>query len=156
MLRIQYMRTLHLVFLTDEQRAALTAITSSGSAPARTQTRARILLLTDQNNADRLTDARIMTVLGTGNSTIQRTRIRFLTEGIESCLKDKPRSGRPPVITGEIEAKITVIACSAPPDGRRRWTVQLIADKMIELGYTDSISKSAVHVHLKKTVLSPG
>jgi len=151
MLRIQYMRTLHLVFLTDEQRASLTTIIRSGSASARRQTRARILILTDQNNADRLTDANIMKVLGTGKSTIQRTRIRFLAEGIEGCLKDKPRSGRPPVITGDLEAKITVIACSEPPAGRCKWTMQLIADEMVVLGYMDSISKSTVHNHVKKT-----
>ena len=150
------MGTLHHVFLTDEDRSKLKAIISSGSALARTQTKARILLLTDRNCADRLTDAKIIAVLGTGNSTIQRTRISFLLNGLDACLKDKWRSGRPPVITGDIQAKITLLACSDPPAGQRKWTMQLIADQMVELGYTDSISKSAVHKHLKKTGLSLG
>ena len=150
------MATLHRVYLTVDQRTTLTALIQSGTALARTQTKARILLLTDRNRPDRFTDVQIIAALGTSNSNIQRTRIQFLSEGLEGCLHDKPRSGRKPTITGDIHAKLTVLACSDPPEGRRRWTLQLLANKMIELGYVDTISDVAVYKHLKKANLSLG
>jgi len=150
------MATQHRVHLSDEDRSKLQAIIGSGSALARAQTKARILLLTDRDRADRLTDDQIIATLGTSNSNIQRTRISFLANGLEGCLKDKPRSGRKPRITGDIQAKLTVPACTAPPEGRNRWTLQLLADQMVLLGHIDRISKVAVHKHLKKTNLRPG
>lgn len=150
------MATQHHVHLTDENRAKLTAIISSGSALARTQTKARILLLTDRNRADRLTDDQIIATLGTSNSNIQRTRIRFLAVGLDACLVDKPRSGRKPRITGDVVANLTVLACSKPPEGHARWTLQMLANRMVELHYIDAISPVAVHTHLKKTKSLPG
>lgn len=145
------MATLHRVFLSDDDRSKLSEIISSGSALARYQTKARILLLTDRNRADRLTDDQIIAVLRTSNSNIQRTRISFLAKGVEGGLKDKPRSGRKPKVTGEVQAKLTVLACSTPPDGRCKWTLQLLASHMVLNGYIETISRDAVHKHLKKT-----
>jgi len=150
------MATQHRVYLTDDQRTFLIALTQSGTALARTLTKARILLLTDRNRADRFTDDQIIVALGTSNSNIQRTRIRFLSDGLEGCLRDKPRPGRKPTITGDIHAKLTVLACSDPPPGQKRWTLQLLANRMIELGYVDTISDVAVYKHLKKANLNLG
>jgi hypothetical protein len=75
---------------------------------------------------------------------------------MEAALYDKPRPGRTPKITGDIEAKLTVLACSDPPEGRVRWTLRLLADRMVELGYLDSISDVAIYKRLKKTKSSPG
>jgi putative transposase len=150
------MATQHRVYLSDNDRAKLKAILSSGSALARTQTKARILLLTDRNRADRLTDDQIIATIGASNSNIQRTRISFLANGLEGCLKDKPRSGRKPKFAGDIQAKLTVVACSKPPEGRCKWTLQLLANKMVLLGHVDTISKVTIHKLLKKTNLSLG
>ena len=129
---------------------------SSGSALARYQTKARILLLTDRNRTDRMTDRQIITALNTSNSNIQRTRISFLSVGLPDCLKDKQRSGRKPRITGDVQANLTLLACSTPPVGRCKWTLQLLADEMVLNGHIDYISKDAVCKHLKKTGLSLG
>ena len=144
------MATLHRVFLSDDDRSKLSAIISSGSALARYKTKARILLLTDRNRADRMTDDQIIAFLRTSNSNIQRTRISFLANGVEDGIKDKPRSGRRPKVTGDVQAQLTVLACSKPPKGRCKWTLQLLANHMVLNGHIDSISTDAVHKHLIK------
>ncbi len=80
----------------------------------------------------------------------------YVLEGLEQALYDKPRSGAPPKITGDIEAKLVMLACSEPPDGKKRWTLRLLAEQMVVLGYIDSISNVAVYKRLKKTNLSLG
>jgi hypothetical protein len=75
---------------------------------------------------------------------------------VEAALTEKPRPGQPPKITGDIEARLVTLACSNPPEGRARWTLRLLADTMVELGYLDSISNVAVYHALKKTRLNPG
>ena len=112
------MATKHRIFLTDEQRVQLEAMLHSGAAFSRSLTKVRILLLTDRNRAERQTDVQIIAALATSNSNIQRTRISYLTDGLEGCLRDKPRSGRKPKITGDVHAKLVVLACSDPPEGR--------------------------------------
>lgn len=144
------MNTKYIVRLSPAERERLETLTHSGSALARVQTKARILLLTDYNQDARLTDVQIIRALSTSNSTIQRTRIQFVEGGIDAALFDKPRSGCPPKITGDIEAKLTMLACSDPPEGRARWTLQLLADQMVALGYIDTISDVAVYKRLKK------
>ena len=89
-------------------------------------------------------------------ATIIRTRKACLDEGLEAALFEKPRPGAPPKITGEIEAKLVTLACSDAPEGRARWTLRLLAHKMVELGYIDTISNVAVYQRLKKTNSSPG
>jgi putative transposase len=144
------MNTKYIVRLSPAERQRLETLIHSGSALARVQTKARILLLTDHNQDARLTDAQIIRALSTSNSTIQRTRIQFVEGGVDAALFDKPRSGCPPKITGDIEAKLTMLACSDPPEGHARWTLQLLADQMIALGYIDTISDVAVCKRLKK------
>ena len=144
------------VHLTAAQRAPLEALIHAGTAPARTQTRARILLLTDRNHPQRMTDAVIATTLLCNKNTVGNVRRRFVGQGMDAALYDKPRPGAKPKITGDVEAQLTVLACSHPPEGHARWTLQLLADTLVELDLVDSISDVAVMHRLKKTHASRG
>lgn len=142
--------------LTSQQRRQLDKLIRSGTAPARTLTKARILLLTDYSQGAHHPDDQIASALGVSMRNIVRVRKRCLQAGLDAALHDKPRPGRPPKITGEIEAQITVLACSDPPPGHAKWSLRLLSDKIVELGYLDSISHVAVSNRLKKTRSSPG
>lgn len=150
------MRTARPIQLSGEQRAELEQLIHTGNAAARVQTRARILLLSSQDRSDGRRDAYICEALHTSEATVQKTRRLFFREGLQRALYDKPRAGRPPRITGVVQAQLTMLACSTPPEGRSRWTLQLLADKMVELHYIDIISDQAVSDTLKKTNSSPG
>lgn len=128
----------------------------AGKVTASVQARARILLLTDYSQGQHLTDVDIAASLLVSQSTVVRVRRRYLNAGLEAILQDKPRPGQPPKITGAVEAHLTVLACSDPPDGRDRWTLRLLAARLVELGHVDSISATAVGKRLKKTRSSPG
>src|SRR6476661_8910668 len=128
------------LYLTPEQRTKLETGLKSGNAPARVQTRTRILLLTDRSTGDFRTDKQIAQALLCSPGSVANVRHRFLKEGLQAALAEKPRPGRAPKLTGEIEAQLTVIACSDPPEGYARWTVRLLADRMVELGLVDSLS----------------
>jgi transposase len=142
--------------LTSQQRKQLEKLVRSGSAGARTLTKARILLMTDYSRGAHRTDEEIASALGVSLPTIGRVRRRCLEGGLDAALYDRARSGRPPKITGEIEARLTVLACSDPPKGSARWTLRLLADKIVELGYLDRISHVAISKRLKKTRCGPG
>jgi hypothetical protein len=144
------------LYLTSKQRSHLEDLIRSGSAPARTQTKARILLMTDRNSGLARKDAEIAESVMVNVATVGRTRRAFIAEGMDVALYDKPRPGGKPKITGDIEAKLTMLACSNPPEGHDRWTIQLLADKMVELHYIESISRVAVGKRLKKANLSLG
>jgi transposase len=87
-------------------------------------------------------------------ATVYNVKRRYLSGGFASALTDKPRSGKPRQIEGTARAKITALACSSAPDGRARWTLRLLADKAVELGFVESISHQAVKEILKKTLSS--
>ena len=142
--------------LTSQQRKQLDKLIRSGAAQARTLTKARLLLMTDYSQDAHRTDEDIASVLGVSMPTIWRVRKRFVEEGLDAALHDQARCGRPPKITGEIEAQITLLACSDPPPGHARWSLRLLADKTVELGYLDSISHVAISQRLKTTRCSPG
>jgi len=144
------------VYLTSDQRSELDRLVHSGTSLARVQAKARILLLTDRSLGPNRKDAEIIKSLGTSICTILRTRQAFCEQGMEAALYDKPRVGAPPKVTGDIEAKLTVLACSTPPDGHSRWTVRLLADRLVELNCIDQISAVTVHNRLKKMNLSLG
>ena len=144
------------VCLSEEERSRLRGLLRRGAAPARVQTRARILLLTDSSLGRHRTEEEVSQVVLTSVSTIRRTRGRFLAEGLEAALFAKPHPGRPPKITGEIEAQLVLLACTQAPEGHDHWTLRLLADRLVELGCLDSISHVAVGNRLKKTRLSPG
>ena len=150
------MSTRSAVKLSEKERTDLKGLLRRGAAGARVQTRARILLLADRSRGERRTDEQVAQAVMTSVSTVKRTRWRFLQEGLEAALKEKPRPGRPPKITGEIEAKLTVLACSQPPEGHAQWTLRLLAGRLVELGYLESISHTAVGNRLKKTRSNPG
>jgi putative transposase len=158
------MRTAPEIRLTREERAALKELVSSGSSPARVQTRARILLMAAERSVGarggerRRTNSNdaIAQALQLCSKTVSRVRQAFVVGGLDEALHDKPRMGRPPIVDGEAEAKLVMLACSSPPNGRSRWTLQLLADKMVELGYVPHISDTWVGKRLKKTLSSPG
>ena len=144
------------VKLSEKERAHLKGLLRRGAAPARVQTRARVLLLADRSRGEGRTDEQVAEAVLTSVSTVKRTRWRFLQEGLEAALAEKPRPGRPPKITGEIEAQLSMLACSQPPEGHAHWTLRLLANQLVELGYLESISHVAVGNRLKRTRSSRG
>ncbi len=150
------MRTKYHIHLSKENRQELESLIRSGESSARTQTRARILLLTDESQQKNKGTEEIASALMCSLPTITNIRKKFVEGGLENALYEKPRPGAIPKITGEIEAQLTLLACSAPPEGRSRWTLQLLADKLVELKLVDSISDVAVMHRLKKMNLSLG
>ena len=150
------MTTKYPVTLTKENRQELESLIRSGKSSARTQTRARILLLTDENQKQKKRAEEIASVLMCSLPTITAIRRKFVEGSLENALYDKPRPGADPKITGEVEAQLTLLACSAPPEGRARWTLQMLADKLVELKLVESISDVAVMKRLKKMNLSLG
>ncbi|MDQ6694330.1 MAG: helix-turn-helix domain-containing protein, partial [Chloroflexota bacterium] len=141
------MKTKHPIHLTDEQRAEVEQLTRTGKAAARVQNRSRILLMADRG----CSDAEIVDALSIGQATVERIRRLCNTEGLHRALYARKSPGRPPIHTGVTEANLTMLACSTPPDGRGRWTLQLLADQMVLLGYTEYISDTKVLDILKKT-----
>ena len=150
------MSTRSAVYLSEEERSRLRGLLRRGAAPARVQTRARILLLTDSSLGRHRAEEEVSQAVLTSVSTIRRTRGRFLAKGLEAALSEKPRTGRTPKITGEIEAQLVLLACTQAPEGHDHWTLRLLADRLVELGCLDSISHVAVGNRLKKTRSNPG
>lgn len=144
------------VTLTAEQRQHLENFIRKGSAPARVQTRARILLLADKGHEQPYTQQQIAQATLVSKPTVSQICRRFVQEGVEAALYEKPRPGQKPKITGEAEAQLCLLACSDPPLGQAQWTLRLLADKLIELGLVESISTVAICQRLKKMKLSPG
>jgi transposase len=145
-------KKLHVVSLKEQERDDLKQYLRKGKSSARSLTRARILLLADEGHDDET----IAEALMVSKSTIARIRTRYCEGGLDFALNEKPRSGAPPKIDGRIEAELTLLACSEPPDGRSKWTVRLLADKLVEMEVIDSISHMSVQRLLKKMKLSLG
>lgn len=141
-----------LVQLSEHQRVRLQGIIRSGKHKARKITRCRILLLADGPNGK--TDEEISDALGVCLATIFNIRRRYSQEGLERAIGEGPRSGQPPKFKGKAAAKITAIACSTPPDGQARWSLRLLADRIVELKVVESISHQSVRNILKKTNLN--
>lgn len=136
--------------LSNDDLSSLKTLLRRGSAPARTQTRARVLdLLHRGQHPDQV--AETLQVSGTTVFNIKR---RYLEEGLQAALVDKPRSGKPPTIDGHMRAQITALACSSAPDGHAGWTLRLLADRAVELGIVSTISHTAIKKILKKTTSS--
>jgi putative transposase len=140
-------KTIFCVSLKEEDREELNLYLRRGKSSARSLTRARILLLADEGRLDE----EIVEVLKVSRTTVNRIRKRYCEGGLEFALHEKTRSGAPPKIDGRVEAKLTLLACSEPPEGRSKWTLRLLADKLVELEAVDSISHMSVHRMLKKT-----
>jgi transposase len=143
------------VTLTQRERKALEDFVGHGKKSARAITRARILLLFDEGRKEQ----EVTDLLGVSRGTVYNVRKKCQQKGqvpILELLHDAPRSGRPITLDSRVEAKVTMIACSTPPMGRGRWTLQLIADKVVELAVTESISHESVRRVLKKTSSNRG
>lgn len=135
--------------LTEQEEQVLKKYVSQGHKNAREINRARILLMA--NEGVKIND--IKQALGVSLSTIANVRKNYNGqehEHILDCLKDKPRRGRPVKLDSRVEAKVSMIACSDPPAGRARWTLHLIADKLVKLEEVESISHESVRQLLKK------
>jgi len=145
-------KKLNIVHLNEQEREELRQYLHKGKSSARSLTRARILLLAD----DGRDDEEIAETLKVSKSTIIRIRTRYCEGGLDSALYEKARSGAPSKIDGRIEAELTLLACSDPPDGRSKWTVRLLADKLVEIEVVDSISHMSVQRRLKKMKLNLG
>ena len=146
------------VTLSDDERSLLRDLVSAGKGPARTLTHARILLKADESgDGPAWSDEAIRQALDVGLSTVARVRQRCVEEGLEAALeRHKPRRDYSHLVDGECEAHLVALVCSAPPVGHTRWTLRLLADKLVEREYIDSISHETVRQVLKKTNLSLG
>lgn len=142
----------YIVTLTTEERQELFNLISRGKAPARKIARAHILLKADQaKGRTSLTDEKIAEALDVSVRTIERVRKLFVEEGPEAALNQKERSTpRPRKLDGRQEAYLIAMACGDPPEGQGRWTLRLLADKMVKLQYVESISHETVRQVLKK------
>jgi transposase len=132
--------------LSDEEREKLTRLTTTGRHAARKMLHARTLLKADEG----LTDVKIGEHLGVGIRTVERIRQRCATEGLSAALNPKKRPPKRPKIDGEAEARLVQLACSTAPDGLGRWTLRLLANKLVELDVVDSISHETVRRCLEK------
>jgi transposase len=142
--------------LKEAERTELGQLIHAGNAPARKQTRARILLLSDRSQGQRRTDRVVAEAVLCSLSTVGSIRRRYVEGGLPRALNDKGWPGAKPKLTGEVEAKLILLACSEPPQGFTRWTLRLLADQMVELGYVEGVSHVTVREWLKKTNSSLG
>lgn len=142
----------YIVKLTDEERAALIALTKKGTIAARKVARAHIVRLADEGKQD----ADIAAALGLGLSTVERTRKKYVEGGLEYALTERPRPGVKPKLDEKQEAYLIALACSTPPDDQVKWTMQLLADRLVHVGIVGEISDETVRRTLKKTCSSPG
>lgn len=141
------------VKLTGGEREYLEGLISRGTVAARKANHARILLHADEgNDAGYFKDEDIAEALHVGRVTVERVRKRFVEEGMESALNPKPQTHhRSKKLDGQAEAFLVATACSAAPEGRKDWTLQLLADRLVECQIVESISAEAVRLVLKKT-----
>jgi len=146
------------VTLTDEEREKLTAIVNKGKGNARRMTRSRILLLADEDRpGGGWKDADIAQALGVGHRTVERIREKCVELGVEAALNHtRSKKTKAKLLDGAAEARLVQLACSEAPDGHERWSMQMLADKLIELEVVERVSRETVRTTLKKMNLSPG
>jgi transposase len=147
------------VTLTAEERKSLQELIAAGKASAQKLAHARILLKADAGpGGPAWTDARIAEALEVNVTTVERVRERFVEQGFEAALvrKRQDRPSRERKLDGQAEARLVALACSDPPQGRTRWTLRLLADKLVELEVVDRVCTETVRQVLKKTSSSRG
>ena len=146
------------VELTEAERARLRTLVGSGTAPARTLTRARILLKANQGEGGAAwTDAAIAGALEVHPTTVARVRRQCVEAGLEAALERKrPDRVYPRILDGTAEAHLVAVACSAPPAGRERWTLRLLADELVRLEVVPAVSYETVRRTLEQTSSSRG
>ncbi len=140
------------VTLTAEERQRLEDLTRKGKASVRMVRRAQTLLLA----ADEERDEDIAKALRIGISTVERTRKRCVEEGVEASLRERPRPGARPKLGPKERAYVVALACTKPPEGRHRWSMQMLADRLIELEMVPDITDEAIRLLLKRTSSSRG
>ena len=152
------MRKQYVVRLAEEERASLLTMIGRGAAPVRAQTHARILLKANRGEAGpEWTDGAISTALEVDPTTVARVRKLYVTEGLEVALHRKaPDRVYRRTLDGEQEARLVAVACREPPSGQTRWTLRLLADKLVELEVVGTVSYETVRQALKQTVSSRG
>ena len=146
----------YVIELSNQEKIRLMEIVKKGNSPARTILRANILLASDKQNDRYMTVSEIANAYRTTPTTVQTVRTSYCKKGLEATINRKKRE-TPPIpakVTGEVKAHIIALACGQPPEGYSRWTLRLLADKTVELGYIESISHVTVSNILKKTNLS--
>lgn len=144
------------LYLTEEEKENLRQTISKRKESSVAVVRSQVLLAVAENGAGK-TDKEAAALYGISISSIERLRKRCCEEGVAKAVEGKKREVfREKKMTGEVEAKLSMLACSSPPEGYSHWTLQLLADKMVELQYIDSISHTLVGTTLKKMSLSPG
>ena len=146
----------YVIELSDQDKAELIDIVTKGKRPARTILRANILLASDRQNERYMTVSEISKAYHTTPTTVQTVRASYCEKGLEATINRKKRE-TPPVpakVTGEVEAHVIALACGKPPEGYSKWTLRLLANRAVELGYIDSISHATISTILKKTNLS--
>lgn len=148
----------YIVDLSAEERTYLEQFTTTGRRAADRITRARILLKANCNQpGGSWQDKEMATALDVGVRTVERVRRRFVELGLEASIVRRPGGGRKQsCLTGEQEAHLIALSCGEAPVGQARWTLRLLAQKMIQLGYVESVSHETVRQTLKKTNCSPG
>ena len=148
----------YIVTLTPEERSLLEELTKKGKAAAYKVNHARILLLADSNRLEGgWKDEAISQALNISVATIERVRQRLVEEGLESALSRKSQENRKPRrLDEEQEAHLIALTCSEPPMGQGRWTMRMLAERMVELGYVEAVSDETVRQTLKKTNLNLG
>lgn len=141
------------VKLTSAEKIKLLSITTKGKATAKVILHANILLAADVSDGPAPSEKEIAKRLHINAQTVHTVRRKYSTEGLDSALSRKKRKTPPraPKLTGEVEARIIALSCSSPPDGRAKWTLRLLADKVVEMQIVESISHESVHRLLKKT-----
>ncbi len=145
------------VKLTEAERTWLQEVSATGTAPARQVLHARILLKADQSDAGpKWTDTRIGEALDVSRATVERVRKQYATAGLDAALVRKRPPPRQRKLDGVAEAHLIATACSAPPQGYKRWTLRLLAGKLVELEQVDAVSHETVRQMLKKTRSSRG
>jgi transposase len=137
----------HEVTLLPNEKKKLKAIVSSGQNKAAVIRRAHILLKTDEGK----TDAEIGDILYVSEQTIRRTRLRYVTEGLQVALEDRPHPKPEPRLNEEQEAHLVAVTCSSPPAGHARWTLELLQERLIQDGIVAGIAPETVRLLLKKT-----
>jgi len=146
----------YVIDLSDEERQQLRKIVKTGKSPAKVILRANIMLSSDVNSSKSMTVAETAKLFETTPITVQNVRTAYAENGLDATLYRKQRM-TPPVpakVDGDVEAHIIALCCSQPPEGYSRWSVRLLADKCVELGYVDAVSHMTISRTLKKTNLS--
>jgi len=144
------------VILSDTERDELKRLIAAGSAPARKLTHARILLKADQSpEGPGWVDEKVAEAVETSQPTVSRVRKQYFEEGLEAAINRRPPNREyHRKLDGEQEARLVALACSEPPEGQARWSLRLLADRMVELEVVDDLSYQTVRRTLKKTLSS--